>query len=119
MGASNENGNPFNMFRQFDNGFPGFGNVFVFGNQFGMQPPSRGLSAEQVANLKEKPADKKTDCYICLDQCKDGKESAMLPCGHAFCRVCIEGWVKEHDTCPVCRKKILEDQSAQPQPYMH
>jgi len=46
MAAGNENGNPFNMFRNFENGFPGFGNVFVFGNQFGMQPQSRGLSAE-------------------------------------------------------------------------
>ena len=53
-----------------------------------------------------KPKEKDSDCYICLEKCKEGKESVLLPCDHAFDRACIETWFKDHDNCPACRKKV-------------
>ena len=47
-----------------------------------------------------------TDCYICLEKCKEGPESVQLPCNHAFDRACITNWLKENDSCPVCRTKL-------------
>ncbi|CAR25135.1 ubiquitin-protein ligase SAN1 [Lachancea thermotolerans CBS 6340] len=39
-----------------------------------------------------------------------------LPCGHIFGRECIRQWTNEHNTCPICRARIvgadgLEDHS--------
>ena len=87
----------------------GLGNVF-FANGFPMdenRPGSRGGCTEEfITNLPEKEFEKESDCYICLEKCKEGKESCQLPCGHAFDRNCITGWLKDHDSCPVCRVKL-------------
>ena len=52
-------------------------------------------------------------CNICLDsyvaitasQLSHGK-SRMPKCGHAFGRSCIAQWLKENNTCPMCREKM-------------
>jgi len=46
------------------------------------------------------------ECSICMDTIIEGGEVTMLPCSHWFDPVCIESWLKEHDTCPVCRAGI-------------
>lgn len=28
----------------------------------------------------------------------------MLPCGHEFCKGCIDTWRKQNNSCPLCRK---------------
>ncbi|AET39315.1 ubiquitin-protein ligase SAN1 Ecym_4250 [Eremothecium cymbalariae DBVPG len=33
-----------------------------------------------------------------------------LPCGHIFGRDCIFKWTKEHNSCPICRSRIVEDE---------
>ena len=89
------------------------GNVFFFDMPMGQQQPqSTGLTKEQIDALPQKDADKKCDCYICLEPCKDGKDSVQLPCGHAYDKACIETWLKDHDNCPACREKILQDDAA-------
>merc|ERR1712014_225996 len=65
-----------------------------------------GCSNEYIKNLPPKEAGKQCDCYICLEKCKEGKDSVELPCKHAFCRDCLTNWIKEHDSCPVCRVKL-------------
>ncbi|SCV00100.1 LAME_0G07514g1_1 [Lachancea meyersii CBS 8951] len=32
----------------------------------------------------------------------------QLPCGHIFGRECIREWTQEHNTCPVCRRPIVD-----------
>eukprot|EP00873_Tetraselmis_striata_P016736 jgi/Tetstr1/437000/TSEL_002739.t1 len=32
------------------------------------------------------------------------REPVALPCGHVFCEPCIDEWMKQHRTCPICRK---------------
>ncbi|CEP63213.1 ubiquitin-protein ligase SAN1 LALA0_S07e05006g [Lachancea lanzarotensis] len=32
----------------------------------------------------------------------------QLPCGHIFGRDCIREWTLEHNTCPVCRRPIVD-----------
>ncbi|KAK4236981.1 hypothetical protein C8A03DRAFT_35094 [Achaetomium macrosporum] len=31
---------------------------------------------------------------------------SLLPCGHVFGEECLQFWLKDHDTCPVCRYKL-------------
>lgn len=104
-------GGLFDMFGGLGGGFrgPSMGNVF-FMNGFPMEgnrPGSAGGCSEDfIANLPEKEAGKQSECYICLEKCKEGKESCELPCKHAFDRACLTNWLKEHDSCPVCRVKL-------------
>ena len=44
----------------------------------------------------------KEDCIICFDQYP--KETGKtLECGHTFHPKCIDQWISEHKTCPICR----------------
>ena len=47
-------------------------------------------------------------CFELLCFFDEGKhrESRVLPCGHAFHAHCIEQWLSNHPTCPVCRQNV-------------
>ena len=36
-------------------------------------------------------------------------------CGHSFCTACITQWLSTHDSCPVCRKQLV-DRQPEPDP---
>jgi len=46
------------------------------------------------------------ECSICMDNVAVSDQVTMLPCKHWFHPPCIEAWLNEHDTCPVCRAGI-------------
>ncbi|GAB1598870.1 TNF receptor-associated factor family protein DDB_G0272098-like [Argonauta hians] len=46
------------------------------------------------------PPDPELICCICQCVLDNAKES---PCRHVFCKVCIEHWLEEHNSCPTCR----------------
>lgn len=53
-------------------------------------------------------------CYICFqpfgstDPLHGGSEvPVQLPCGHVFGEVCITIWTHSSNSCPLCRKKVL------------
>ncbi|CAI2372756.1 unnamed protein product [Moneuplotes crassus] len=37
--------------------------------------------------------------------------SILFNCSHIFHKCCIRDWIKEHNTCPVCRKKIYQKEN--------
>eukprot|EP00172_Hildenbrandia_rubra_P002246 Plantae.Rhodophyta-Hildenbrandia_rubra.ctg29635.p1 GENE.Plantae.Rhodophyta-Hildenbrandia_rubra.ctg29635~~Plantae.Rhodophyta-Hildenbrandia_rubra.ctg29635.p1 ORF type:complete len:450 (+),score=67.60 Plantae.Rhodophyta-Hildenbrandia_rubra.ctg29635:74-1423(+) len=40
----------------------------------------------------------------------DLRTARVLPCGHSFHKTCISEWIDAaHDTCPVCRRGILDN----------
>ena len=43
------------------------------------------------------------DCSVCMEK-KGPKTAAKLPCGHHFCKPCIDKWSKRETSCPLCRK---------------
>jgi len=45
-------------------------------------------------------------CLICLEYFKNREKTIFLPCIHIFHSVCISKWVKNKNTCPVCKIKI-------------
>ncbi len=82
-------------------------------------PPA---SAEAIEKLEKKPLDEKmmgvdgkVECTICMDELHKGDEVSVLPCKHWFHPECVNIWLKEHNTCPMCRTPI-EERSSQPGP---
>ena len=49
------------------------------------------------------------DCSVCLD---DLKSPVITPCGHVFCRPCIERVLdtQKPPTCPLCRNQMQKKQ---------
>ncbi|KAI9657262.1 MAG: hypothetical protein M1831_004451 [Alyxoria varia] len=71
-------------------------------------------SAEAIDSLPKKTADaeilgnaEKEDCSICMSEVKKGDVVNVLPCNHWFHPDCAKMWLKEHDTCPICRVGIM------------
>ena len=49
------------------------------------------------------------ECCICLDM-DNTLVWSILPCGHKFHRTCVSTWLLSHQTCPVCRFCVIENQ---------
>lgn len=45
-------------------------------------------------------------CSVCITDFEIGNKGIFLPCGHIFHPDCIKPWLKDHNTCPVCRKEL-------------
>ena len=46
-------------------------------------------------------------CAVCLDDYKRGDSVVLLTnCRHVFCGGCIDKWVEQNDTCPLCRTSM-------------
>lgn len=73
-------------------------------------PPA---SQDAIDKLEKKRVDDqmlgsegKAECTICIDQISRGDEVAVLPCKHWYHHECVVLWLKEHNTCPICRMPI-------------
>ncbi|XP_067105164.1 E3 ubiquitin-protein ligase RNF128-like [Osmerus mordax] len=47
-------------------------------------------------------------CAVCIDSYKPGEVVTVLTCGHFYHKACIEPWLLEKRTCPMCKCDILE-----------
>ncbi|TNV71876.1 hypothetical protein FGO68_gene4156 [Halteria grandinella] len=51
-----------------------------------------------------------TECIICLTDFQQGETVIRLKCNeqHQFHEECLQGWVLNNFTCPLCREPILQ-----------
>ncbi|OAY46120.1 E3 ubiquitin-protein ligase SDIR1 isoform X1 [Manihot esculenta] len=74
-----------------------------------MQQASSSVAAEQkkqdTANAvgSMKASDDELTCSVCLEQVNVGELVRTLPCLHQFHANCIDPWLRQQGTCPVCK----------------
>ncbi|KAL5229416.1 hypothetical protein ABZP36_028192 [Zizania latifolia] len=83
---------------------------------------SPGLDADAIAALPEfaykreegggededEDEERERECAVCLCTMADGEAARRLPrCMHLFHRGCVDVWLREHSTCPVCRVEVV------------
>ncbi|XP_077778567.1 E3 ubiquitin-protein ligase RNF128 [Podarcis muralis] len=56
---------------------------------------------------KETGADADT-CAVCIEVYKPNDVVRILTCNHLFHKICIDPWLLEHRTCPMCKCDILK-----------
>lgn len=85
-------------------------NLMEANPQSNAAPPA---SEQALRNLERKTVDKamlgeddKVECSICIDDMKEGEKAVFLPCKHWFHEDCVVLWLKEHNTCPICRTPV-------------
>ncbi|VTJ65903.1 Hypothetical predicted protein [Marmota monax] len=50
-------------------------------------------------------------CAICLEEFSEGQELRVISCLHEFHRSCVDPWLHQHRTCPLCMFNIVEGDS--------
>ncbi|XP_036403997.1 E3 ubiquitin-protein ligase RNF128-like isoform X1 [Megalops cyprinoides] len=78
----------------------------------------KAISQLQVRTLNQ--GDQETGpeadtCAVCIEAYKPGDVVSILTCSHFFHKVCIEPWLLEHRTCPMCKCDILKSLGVEPE----
>nr|XP_057932466.1 uncharacterized protein si:ch211-59o9.10 [Doryrhamphus excisus] len=56
-----------------------------------------------------------TQCQICFCDYEQGDKLRMLPCFHDYHVPCIDRWLKDNTTCPICRVNLADGDAMHPQ----
>lgn len=70
-----------------------------------------GLTKAQIDNLPIRSFGKSgalKACSICITEYTEGNRLHILPCSHEFHVHCIDRWLSENSTCPICRRKAVD-----------
>ena len=78
-------------------------------------PPRSRSPRDRVRPIEHVPApppameprgEEQVTCAICLVGYQVGEETAILTCAHEYHMACIQRWMEESATCPMCRAPI-------------
>ncbi|GBB92043.1 hypothetical protein RclHR1_19580003 [Rhizophagus clarus] len=76
-----------------------------------------------IITITKEHVDSQASCPICLEpfplsveqeenEKTDQKVSVrQMPCNHMFCESCLFQWLRQNNTCPLCRKEIEETET--------
>ncbi|XP_064124578.1 E3 ubiquitin-protein ligase RNF149 isoform X4 [Loxodonta africana] len=48
------------------------------------------------------------NCAVCIENFKAKDVVRILPCKHIFHRTCIDPWLLDHRTCPMCKLDVIK-----------
>ena len=83
------------------------------------QQQNSGLSTEAMNSLRQNSftvtqTDDNNQCSVCLETIQQDETVVTLGCHHTFHFHCIERWCSSHNSCPVCRSVIEEQEETIP-----
>ena len=75
------------------------------------KPPLRGATPCQLRSLPTQTSAPITtqSCAICTSELLEGESRAEMACGHHFHRLCLQPWLLQRNSCPLCRRPISYD----------
>ncbi|XP_006122696.2 RING finger protein 148 [Pelodiscus sinensis] len=76
----------------------------------------KAIGQLELRILKEGDKEADTDaenCVVCLEVYKPKDVVRILRCSHIFHRLCIDPWLLQHRTCPVCKCDLLKPSEAE------
>lgn len=68
----------------------------------------RRLQVRKLKNGDEETTSESHMCAVCIEPFKVGDVVTVLTCDHIFHKDCIEPWLLEKRTCPMCKCDILK-----------
>ena len=82
-------------------------------NKYGNPPASKNaiekLKKYKINEEKIKEFGFENSCAVCKDEFIIGEECLSMPCNHYFHGNCILPWLKERNSCPICRYELPTD----------
>nr|XP_004670698.1 E3 ubiquitin-protein ligase RLIM-like [Jaculus jaculus] len=70
---------------------------------------SAGLNKQQINNFAVRDYcedDALNVCSVCITEYTEGCKIRILPCFHEYHDHCIDRWLSENATCPICRRQL-------------
>ncbi|KAK3850805.1 hypothetical protein Pcinc_042510 [Petrolisthes cinctipes] len=71
----------------------------------------KALAKIPVKNLKASDREVSSEnecCAVCIEPYQVSEAVRTLPCKHEFHKNCVDPWLLEHRTCPMCKMDILK-----------
>ncbi|XP_054460269.1 RING finger protein 150a [Anoplopoma fimbria] len=71
----------------------------------------KAISKLQVRAIKKGDKETESDfdnCAVCIEGYKPNDVVRILPCRHVFHKHCVDPWLQDHRTCPMCKMNILK-----------
>lgn len=80
---------------------------------------SKKMTRREIQRFPTKTFRSATDagniqCQICFCNYDEGEKLRMLPCFHDYHVQCIDRWLKDNTTCPICRANLADGDSLAP-----
>ncbi|KAI3918038.1 hypothetical protein MKW92_053790 [Papaver armeniacum] len=80
----------------------------AFQQQSSCSPASESNQVSGEAEASPKAPGDELTCSVCLEQVNEGEIIRTLPCLHQFHSTCIDPWLRQQGTCPVCKFRANE-----------
>ncbi|XP_030045004.1 RING finger protein 150-like, partial [Microcaecilia unicolor] len=71
----------------------------------------KAIGKLQVRTIKKGDKETESDfdnCAVCIEGYKPNDVVRILPCRHLFHKSCVDPWLLDHRTCPMCKMNILK-----------
>ena len=82
-------------------------------NKYGNPPAAKNavekLKRYKIDEKKIKEFGFENCCAVCKDEFNLGEECLSMPCNHYFHDNCLLPWLKERNSCPICRYELPTD----------
>ncbi|XP_059956489.1 E3 ubiquitin-protein ligase RLIM-like [Mesoplodon densirostris] len=75
-----------------------------------------GLTKAQIDSLAVRSFgenDALNACSICLTEYTENSKLRILPCSHEYHIHCIDRWLSENSTCPICRRQVVDSNESE------